>query len=171
MAEAVSCLGYAQHRLGDDDAAIVSLRKALQLDPGHTEARIYLANIYYDRQELEKALYHLDRTSPDDHWDELGIWRLIELKKTVYRLKDDDPELTPWDARLAELHGDPDDIDEMLAEIETRMNESYDGRGQLELFGALLTDLAESKRDVATHRVVTDGGDSFDGTWEEIVKE
>ena len=171
MAEAVAMVGYAQHRLGDDDAAIVTLRRALQLDGDHADARIYLGNILYDRGDYEAALYHLDRTSPDDHWDELGIWRLIELKKTVYRLKDDDPELTPWDARLSELHGDPDDIDEMLAEIETRMNESYDGRGQLELFGALLSDLAEGKRDAATHRVVTDEGTSFDGTWEEIVRE
>src|SRR5687768_658539 len=171
MAEAVAMVGYAQHRLGDDEAAIVTLRRALQLDGDHADARIYLGNILYDRGEYEAALYHLDRTSPDDHWDELGIWRLLELKKTIYRLKDDDPELTPWDARLSELHGDPDDIDEMLAEIETRMNESYDGRGQLELFGALLSDLAEGKRDGTTHRVVTDDGSSFDGTWEEIVRD
>jgi tetratricopeptide (TPR) repeat protein len=171
MAEAVAMVGYAQHRLGDDDAAIVTLRRALQLDGDHADARIYLGNILYDRGDYDAAHYQLDKTSPDDHWDELGIWRLIELKKTIYRLKDDDPELTPWDARLSELHGDPDDIDEMLAEIESRMNESFDGRGQLELFGALLTDLAEAKRDVVTHRVVTDEGDSFDGTWEEIVSD
>ncbi len=171
MAEAVAMVGYAQHRLGDDDAAISTLRRALQLDGDHADARIYLGNILYDRGDYEAAHYNLDKTSPDDHWDELGIWRLIELKKTIFRLKDDDPELTPWDARLSELHGDPDDIEEMLAEIETRMNESFDGKGQLELFGALLTDLAEVKRDASTHRVVTDEGDSFDGTWEEIVRD
>ncbi len=171
MAEAVAMVGYAQHRMGDDDAAIVTLRRALQLDGDHADARIYLGNILYDRGDYEAALYHLDRTSPEDHWDELGIWRLIELKKTVYRLKDDDPELTPWDARLSELHGEPDDIDEMLAEIETRFNESFDGRGQLELVGALLSALADGKRDGATHRVVTDEGASFDGTWEENVRD
>ena len=40
------------------------------LDSDHTEARIYLANIYYDRQELEKALergaLQPDRVDPDD---------------------------------------------------------------------------------------------------------
>src|ERR1043165_4934240 len=48
-AEAVSCVGYTQHRLGDDDGAITSLRRSLQLDNEHSEARIYLANILYDR--------------------------------------------------------------------------------------------------------------------------
>jgi Flp pilus assembly protein TadD len=114
-AEAVSCAGYALHRLGDDDGAIAALRRALQLDGDHVEARIYLANILYDRGDFEAALYHLDRSQPDDHWDELGIWRLLELKKSVYRLKDDDPELKPWEARLTELAGEPDAIDELLA--------------------------------------------------------
>jgi tetratricopeptide (TPR) repeat protein len=180
-AESVACVGYAQHRLGADDAAIATLRRALQLDGDHTEARIYLGNVLYDRGEYEAALYHLDRTTPEDHWDELGIWRLVELKKTVYRLKDDDPELKPWDERLVELAGEPDDIDEMLAEIEQRAAEaeSNDAKGQLELFGALLTDLADQKTDDASvaltpppilqHRIVREGRE-FSGTWEEIVR-
>ncbi len=173
MAEAVSCLGYAQHRLGDDDAAIVSLRKALQLDPEHTEARIYLANIYYDRQELEKALYHLDRTTPEDHWDELAIWRLIELRRSLGGVDDDAPELKPWEERAADLGGDLDDIDEMLSEIEHRMSagEGEASRGQLEMFGVLLSDLVEQQRDPEPHRIVTMDGHEFDGSWEEIVEE
>ena len=186
-AEAVSCVGYAQHRLADDDGAIATLRKALQLDSDHAEARIYLGNILYDRGEYEAALYHLDRTSPEDHWDELGIWRLVELKKSVYRLKDDDPELKIWEERLTELSGEPDDIDEMLADIEQRAWDAAQGeaRGQLELFGALLTDLAEQKQDEVpgvpstprsapvpvaepTHRIVRDGRE-FAGSWEQIV--
>jgi tetratricopeptide (TPR) repeat protein len=170
-AEAIACVGYAQHRLGDDEGAIATLRRALQLDSDHTEARIYLGNVLYDRGEYEAALYHLDRTTPEDHWDELGIWRLVELKKSIYRMKDEDSELKTWDERLGELAGEPDDIDEMLAEIESRMNESLEGKSQLELFGALLSDLADGKRDVATHRVITDEGASYDGTWEEIVRD
>jgi tetratricopeptide (TPR) repeat protein len=175
-AEAVALVGYAQHRLGDDDAAIVTLRRALQLDGDHAEARIYLGNILYDRGDYEAALYHLDRTSPEDHWDELGIWRLVELKKTVYRLRDDDPELKPWNDRLVELAGEPDDIDEMLAEIEQRAfeEEQQEAKGQLELFGTLLTDLADRKRDPETeqdvHRVMTREGHPFDGTWDDIVR-
>ena len=184
MAEAVALVGYTQHRTGDDDAAIATLRRALQLDNDHVEARIYLGNVLYDRGEYEAALYHLDRTSSEDHWDELGIWRLIELKKTIHRLKDDDTELIPWHERLTELAGEPDDIDEMLAEIEQKMEDAAEqaARGQLELFGGLLTDLAEKKNEQPApppvvakkkrpeHAVETSEGSPFVGSWEEIVK-
>ena len=178
-AEAVACVGYAQHRLGEDDAAIATLRRSLQLDSEHAEARIYLANILYDRGDYEAALYHLERTSPDDHWDELGIWRLTELKKSLYRVADDDEDLKPWDERLTELSGEPDDIDEMLAEIETRFNDALEGeaehaKGQLELFGALLSELVDQKADLPTlteHEVVTEEGRELTGSWERIVQQ
>src|ERR671921_2058511 len=41
-AEAVACVGYAPHRLPDDDGAIATLRRAPQLDSDPTEGRIYL---------------------------------------------------------------------------------------------------------------------------------
>ncbi len=90
----------------------------------------------------------------------------------MYRLAEDDPELKPWDARLNELAGDADDIDDMLAEIEQKATEDAqsEARGQLELFGALLTDLAAGKRDTETHRVVRDGQE-YIGTWDEILTE
>ena len=163
---------HSQGTSGDDEAAIATLRKALKIDEDHTEARIYLGNIYYDRGDYEAALYHLDRSDPDDHWDELGIWRLIELKKMVYRLRDNDPELKPWEERLAELAGEPDDIDEMLAEIEAKAAESAekDARGQLELFGVLLSGLAKEKRAEQPHCITIDEDHSFEGTWEEILQ-
>jgi Flp pilus assembly protein TadD len=173
-AEAGACVGYAQHRLGDDDGAIASLRHALELDSDHAEARIYLGNILYDRGDYEAALYHLDRTTPEEHWDELGIWRLVELKKQFYQLGDEDSELKPWDERLTELAGEPDDIDEMLAEIESKAAEAAEGeaRGQLELFGALLTDLADQKGEqpeTTSHQIIRDGR-HFVGSWEDIVR-
>jgi tetratricopeptide (TPR) repeat protein len=176
-AEAVALVGYAQHRLGDDNAAISTLRRALQLDSDHAEARIYLGNILYDRGDYEAALYHLDRTSPSDHWDELGIWRLVELKKTIYRLKDDDPELKPWEERLNELAGDPDDIDEMLAEIEQQAADqaAEEAKGQLELFGGLLSSLADQRTEPSlpeepSHEVLTREGKPFRGSWDDIVR-
>src|SRR6184192_353727 len=160
-AEAVSCVGYTQHRLGDDDAAIASLRRSLQLDSEHSEARIYLANILYDRGEYEAALYHLEQTSPDDHWDELGIWRLIELKRTLYKVTEQDPELKPWDDRLSELASDLDDVDELLMELDPRhatdetTREAQIARGQLELFGTLLSGLADQKEETSSaHEIV-----------------
>jgi tetratricopeptide (TPR) repeat protein len=170
-AEAVSCIGYAEHRLGNDESAISTLRRALQMDPDHTEARIYLGNIFYDRGDYEAALYHLDRSTPEDHWDELGIWRLIELKKMIYRLRDNDPEIRPWEDRLRDLSGELDDIDEMLAEIEAKHMDAAqsEAKGQLELFGALLSSFAEVKSTPESHRIKLDDGNTFEGTWEEIV--
>lgn len=177
-AEAVALLGYIQHRLNEDDAAIRTLRHALQLDDEHVEARIYLANVLYDRGDYEGALQHMDRTAPEEHWDELGIWRLIELKKSVYRLPEGDPELKPWEERLVELGQELDPIDEMLGEIEQRFNEelSNEPRSQLELFGALLADLVQPDEEAAQgealagpHSVqVADA--RFDGSWADIVR-
>ncbi|MGH7616880.1 MAG: tetratricopeptide repeat protein [Gemmatimonadaceae bacterium] len=176
-AEAIACVGYAQHRLGDDDAAIGSLRKSLQLDSDHAEARIYLANILYDQSEFEAALYHFERTSPEDHWDELGIWRLIELKRSLYRLEENDPELKPWDERLSELGGDVDDVDTMLMELEPRSGAdtapaAEAARGQLELFGSLLNSLVEQKelKEEPEHQIIVPDGAQFGGSWEEIVR-
>src|SRR5690242_19798426 len=84
-AEAAACVGYASHRLADEGGALYWLRRALELDLEHAEARIYLANLLYDRGEYEAALFHLERTGPEEHYDALAIWRLVELKKTVYR--------------------------------------------------------------------------------------
>jgi tetratricopeptide (TPR) repeat protein len=174
-AEAVAMVGYTQHRLGQDDAAIATLRRALRLDPEYAEARIYLGNVLYDRGEYETALYHLDRTAPDEHWDELGIWRLIELKKSTYRLADDDAKLRPWDDRLNELAGDPDAIDVMLGEIEQAANgeSEAEAKGQLELFGALLADLSDQKQSGGArrlaHQVIGRDGRRYDGTWDEII--
>ncbi|HET7630710.1 MAG TPA: tetratricopeptide repeat protein [Gemmatimonadaceae bacterium] len=173
-AEAAACLGYAEHRLGDDTAAIASLRNSLRLDAEHAEARIYLANILYDRNDSEGALYHLEQTRPEDHWDELGLWRLIELKRSVYNLPENDPELAPWQARIAELDDDLDDIDELLMEVDVRdaLNPERMGRHQLEMFGALLSAMADPREvdeGPRLHQVVGGDGLSFEGSWEEIV--
>lgn len=175
-AEAIACVGYAQHRLGDDDAAVASLRRSLQADGDHLEARIYLANILYDRSDYDGALHHFERTSPDDHWDELGIWRLIELKRAAYKLDEHDPELKPWAERLAVLGGDLDDLDELFLEVDSAFADGGEvevARGQLELFGTLLTSLAGSKSGDDevhdAHTVVTPEGHQLTGSWEEIV--
>ncbi|HEX8851350.1 MAG TPA: tetratricopeptide repeat protein [Gemmatimonadaceae bacterium] len=180
-AEVVSCVGYVEHRLGDDEAALATLRKALQHDSEYHEARIYLANVLYDRGDYEASLYHLEQTKPEDHWDELAIWRLLEMKRSLFSLPENDPELKPWEERLTELGGEMDDIDEMLAEIEGKVAEELDQQrgaaiGQLELFGALLADLASHRdedADPATateHAITTREGKQFAGTWEQIVQ-
>ena len=179
-AEAIACVGYSQHRLGDDDAAIASLRKSLQADNEHAEARIYLANILYDRGDYEASLYHFERTETEDHWDELGIWRLIELKRAAYKLPEHHSDLKPWEERLAELGGELDDIDELFMEVDGALagenGEVEVARGQLELFGTLLSSLADSKSgeeaepDDAAHEVLTRDGRQITGSWEDIVR-
>jgi len=178
-AEAVALVGYTLHRLGNDEGAIATLRRALQLDDDFAEARIYLGNIHYDRGEFESALYHLDRTTPEDHWDELGIWRLIELKKSIHRYRDDDLRLKAWDERLGELAGEPDALDALFAEVEQRVaaEAQHETKNQLELFGQMLSELAtgEGRREELgagsnDHQVMTSDGRDFRGSWEEIVQ-
>jgi tetratricopeptide (TPR) repeat protein len=182
-AEAIACVGYAQHRLGEDDAAVATLRRSLQVDNEHAEARIYLANILYDRGDYEASLYHFERTSTEDHWDELGIWRLIELKRAAYKLEEHDPDLKPWEERLTELGGELDDIDELFIEVDgAAANESGEvevARGQLELFGTLLSSLVDAKAEdevaspeieLGVHSILTREGRRLTGSWEEIVR-
>ncbi len=174
-AEATACVGYATHRLADEGGALAWLRRALDLDPAHAEARVYLANLLYDRGEYEAALFHLERTEPEEHFDGLAIWRLIELKRSVYRLPDGDPELVPWHRRLDDLAGEagPDEL--LLAEIEATGSDGQvrDPR-QLELFGTLLTELKGMRTRPGggeLHRVSTLTGATYVGTWEEIVRQ
>lgn len=169
--EAAACLGYCLHRLGEEDAALYWLRRALELDDGHTEARIYLANLLHDRGEYDAALFHFEQTDPDDHVDELGLWRTIELKKSIYRLAAGDPELAPYHARLAELSHAPDPVEALLAEVETvQPDGSVRDPRQLELFGTLVSVLqGMRRRGGELHRVRTLSGVTYSGTWEEIV--
>ena len=174
-AEAAACVGYASHRLADEGGALYWLRRALELDLEHAEARVYLANLLYDRGEYEAALFHLERSTPADHFDALAIWRLIELKKSVYRLPDDDPELVPWHHRLDELAADAGPEDLLLAEIEAMGPDGQmrDPR-QLELFGTLLTELQGMKARSGpgdVHRVSMLNGATYVGTWEETVRQ
>ncbi len=169
--EAAACLGYAAHRLGDEDGALYWLRRALDLDATHAEARIYLGNLLYDRGEYEAALFHFEQTDPKDHVDELAAWRLIELKKSIYRLPADDVELIPWANRLTELAEETDPTEQLLAEVEaTQPDGTFRDPRQMELFGTLLVELqGMQRRPSEMHRVKTVAGVTYSGSWEEIV--
>ena len=45
-----------------DQDAVRQLRRALEIDPHHFEARIYLGNLLYDRGEFEASLYHFEQS-------------------------------------------------------------------------------------------------------------
>lgn len=171
-AEAAACFGYTEHRLGNDEGTLEWLQRALGLDPDDAEAHIYIGNVWYDRGEYHRALTHYGRTTPEDHIDELGIWRLMELKKAVYRLDQNDPELRPWIARLKELVEEMEPEDLILAEVEAILPDGTvrDPR-QLDLFSSLLTELAGMKRRALgePHRVALNDGTTYTGTWDDIV--
>jgi Flp pilus assembly protein TadD len=183
-AEALACIGYAQHRLGNESESIAALRQALELDAEYGEARVYLANIFYDAGDMDPALVEFEKTTPEDHWDELGIWRLLELKKSAYELEDNDGELKPWEERLVELAGEPDAVEELLAEVEQKVMDEENASAaqaedQLEVLGTLLASLSHKKTESAPvdviaregmHRVEMRDGRTLDGSWEDIVR-
>src|SRR5690606_13364424 len=138
-AELAASLGYTAHRLGLDADAFYWLRRALALDPSYAEARIYLGNILYDRGDNAPALYHLARLQPEDHFDDLGVWRTIELLKVARGIADDDDaELRPWFLRLAELGSEATAEDQLFGEIESlQADGSRLDPNQLELFATL----------------------------------
>jgi hypothetical protein len=119
-------------------------------------------------------LFHLERTHPEEHVDALAIWRLLELKRIVYRLPESDPELLPWQHRLQTMAGETQPEDLLLAEIEAM---GPDGQvrdpAQLELFGTLLTQLKGMRQRAQgdVHGVSTLSGATYVGTWEEIVRQ
>ncbi|MBC8086688.1 MAG: tetratricopeptide repeat protein [Phycisphaerae bacterium] len=183
-AEAAACIGYAQHRLGHEVEAVTALRRALAIESDFGEARVYLANIMYDAGDMDAALAEFEKTTAEDHWDELGIWRLMELKKSAYQLDDNDGELKVWEERLVELAGDPDAVDELLAEVEQKVMEEEHAsethaEGELDALDSLLLSLTDQHTDRAesaeaepgtAHSVLLKDGRTVDGTWEQIVE-
>lgn len=166
LPEAVASLGYALHRLGDEVGACRQIRRALRVDPDLLEARVYLGHLLYDRGDWEGALREFERVPPQSHWDSLAVWRIIELKRVLWQMDEDDPRLGPWEGRLQALENDDDPIDRLLAEVEAHMGVGplpHD-ENQLELF--------ESRSgDHEIHHVRLTDGHAFQGTWHEIVRQ
>jgi tetratricopeptide (TPR) repeat protein len=165
-----AALGYTLHALGDELGSIRELRRALRLDAAFHEARIYLSHVLYERGDQSGALRELDRVPPCEHWDSLSLWRVIDLKVSIEGRPTDDPELSPWRARLTELETEPDAIDHLLAEVETAFGEDDDpsspsSDGGSASIASPLACLLEG-----THRVRTREGEVFVGTWEQIVR-
>src|SRR5690606_22475141 len=120
-AEAAAARAYTLNRLGQSNAARRELRRALKPDPYLHEARIYLGHLLYDRRNWAGALEQFEKVPPAEHWDLLALWRLIELKRTLEGLHPGHPELAVWEARRDQLESEYDPIDDLLAEIEQRV--------------------------------------------------
>jgi Flp pilus assembly protein TadD len=177
--EVHAALGYTLHALGDEAGATRELRRALRLEPGFHEARIYLAHILYERGDYANALRELNRVPPEEHWDSLSLWRTIDLHISLEGFAEDDARLKALRDRLVELETEPDGIDHLLAEVETAFSEAQDEEARQEAvldcaerrFAAytLPLDLGGGVRE-AYHRVRTREGDVYVGTWEQIVQ-
>ncbi len=150
-AEAAAALGYALHRLGDESGARRQLRRALLLDTKHHEARVYLGHLLYDRGDWAGALREFERIPPAEHWDSLAVGRTVELKRVLQGLEHGAPALALWEQRLAELDGDTDELEAMLAELEEQP----------------LLEPAMGEH----HRVQMPGGQVLRGSWSEIVRQ
>ncbi len=167
-AEAAAALGYALHRLGDEIGAGRQIRRALRVDADLHEARVYLGHLLYDRGDWEGSLREFERVPPQEHWDPLAVWRLMELKRTLWHLEAGDPRLAPWERRLRELEDLNDPVDRLLAEVEARMGaghpEGYFDPSQLELFDA-------SGESGPIRVVRLSDGHLLRGDWGEIVRQ
>jgi Tfp pilus assembly protein PilF len=161
-AEAAAALGYTLHRLGDESSARKELRRALQIDPAHHEARIYLGHLLYDSSDWAGALKEFERVGAAEHWDTLALWRLIELKRALTGVERGSPSLAAWEARLEELESEVDPLDGLLAELDgTDVEEVHrEHRGRRE------TDFT-----FETHRVRLPDGRRLSGSWLEIVRQ
>jgi len=154
-AEAASGLAYTLHRLGEEPDAVRELRGALALDPEYYEARVYLGHLLYDRGDWTGALESFECVPPDDHWDPLALWRLIELRRAFGVGRED--EAMVWEARLEELEAEADPLDDLFAEVEGNLDEQFD--------------LFDITADRGSHRVRLADGKVLEGTWAEIVRQ
>lgn len=166
-AEAAAALGYALHRLGDDVGAGRQIRRSLRLDADLHEARIYLGHILYDRGDWEGALREFERVPPQEHWDALAVWRIMELKRALWQMESGDARLVPWQRRLEELESMGDPIDQLLAEVEAGFGggDAVPDPGQLELFER------GERPDGVVHQVRSYDGHVYRGTWQGIVRQ
>ena len=170
-ADAAASLGYALHRLGDEVGASRQIRRALRLDADLHEARIFLGHLLYDRGDWEGTLREFERVPPMDHFDSLALWRLIELKRALWQMDDEDTRLVPWKTRLKDIESVPDPMDRLLSEVEAQFNggplhQVYDP-AQLELFERGQGVSADGEE----HRIRLTDGHVFQGTWHEIVQQ
>jgi tetratricopeptide (TPR) repeat protein len=178
-ADVRAALGYTLHAVGDDVGARKELRTALRLDSSLHEVRIYLSQLHFERGDLSQALHELEQVPPAEHWDPISVWRYIDLKCSLQKLDEADPVLKPWHARWEELRAEPDEIDHLLAEVETAFEEAEGEIGSstpLPLAALppaprmpILSSSIDLSRGGGEHTVRTADGTLFTGTWEQIV--
>lgn len=155
-AEAAAEIAYTLYNLNRTDEAMPFLRAAVDTDPQHYEARVFLGTVLYERGDLDGARSMFDLVPAKEFWDTLALWRTIELLRAS-----DVPEATlePYRARLSELTVDPSPEDRLLAALEAGFDSALRQR-QLDLFG---------RPSPQPHVVHARDGRTYAGDWSEIV--
>lgn len=169
-ADAEAELGYTLHQLGQVEEAARHVAAALDLDPQHHEARVFYANLLYDRGDGEEALSHYARVPPARMWDPLAVWRTVELLRSYRGLDAEEEALEPYLEQLDLLGGDPGPEERLLAEVEAAAAGAPDpsrGAGQLDLF--TLGSPVPEGRDPEVHTVRGGDGRVYTGDWLAIV--
>lgn len=171
-ADAAAELAYALHAREKTGEARDWLERALELDPGHHEARTFLAHLIYEDGGYEEALAELRSVPVHELWDPLAVWRIIELLRGYEGLGPDSPELEPYLQRMEELNPEPQPEDRLLAEVEAAaasgdLPELHADENQLELF---VPERSPEDEDFTLHRVRTLDGRVYEGSWPEIVR-
>ena len=95
------CLGYISSRQGRYEAAIAYYEKAIRGDPAHREARIALANLAYEQDDLGRSREHfecLTQLEPSVarwHYNLGVVCRLLEMDEMAGRELDEARRLDP----------------------------------------------------------------------------
>lgn len=76
--EALLGLGASQYWVGTP-AAEDTLKKALEIDPGHHDCRNFLANLYFSQKRLDEAREQFEKIPLEAQNDPLSIRRLMRL--------------------------------------------------------------------------------------------
>jgi tetratricopeptide (TPR) repeat protein len=123
--------GYAAYALGRLDAAISSLKKALQYEPRFVQAAALLAQVAYERGELELAIRSMEKAvalAPYDRLraDQLDRWR---RESSVHDTLEERADLRF--RILFEGHGPAADCGSSLAGARRRLLERREGPEQL----------------------------------------
>ncbi|MFQ5690453.1 MAG: tetratricopeptide repeat protein [Gemmatimonadota bacterium] len=170
-ADAAQELACAHYRRGDMKGAASWARHALELDPGHEEARAFYGNLLYEQGRYSAALEQLGRLAPSSQWDPVVIWRTVELLRRFRDLDASAPELSPYVERLERLSVRPSPEERLLAEMEALHGTgpgatARSNPGQLDLFGWISGEWGS--RDL--HRVRAPDGRVYEGDWQAIVR-
>ena len=73
--------GICAQRLGDEGAAEDYFSKAFQLDPLNAGAMLRLAELYFKRNEIEKARFYVDRTNKNFNPSAESLWLALRIER------------------------------------------------------------------------------------------